>query len=238
MEGGAVCRLFFCVGIEFLIRGGVKGGIKMYCQECGQLVGEGAKFCQHCGKKIELAEQIQDRRCEECKEPCQQAMKSLSKTPRNQRFSVEHNKNGNPKIGGWLYLIAALLILRMIYAISITTVNFTLVQNVYIRNTEIFPFLVSEFAFSIFIFIYNIFILKIFFQTKKSFPNQCIWFVFCPVIFSVVEILVLYLSNINAKLVSDTLSGEISYIFWCVLAGAILGVYLNQSKRVEQTFVK
>lgn len=241
-EGNLGDRWGGCEWPPFLLRwyryfdmGKRKGGMKMYCQECGQHADEDAKFCQNCGKRIGQAGQVQEEQSEAHKE---QTVQPLSRKSLNQGFSIQYNKNGNPKIGGWLCLIGALLSTKFIYTTFNLLTYLPLVSNKVLQETEFLFWIKVEFSFFIFLILYNIFVLKLFFQTKRNFPKQCLWFIFSPVIFTVIECMMLYLSKVNIEILNSTVSSSIGPVFWSVLVGAVIGVYLTQSKRVEQTFIK
>lgn len=209
----------------------------MYCQECGQRVSDGAKFCQSCGKKIKQIEIIQPSLQDETVSPSSQKVQ-LTDLQFNKKQIVQYKENGDPKIGGWLYVVGYSLATGCVYTLFNLVSYIPLLSNNMLSGTKLFNFVVIEFLFYLFIIFYNIFVFKLFFKRKIIFIKHFLWLLFLPVVFTCFECLILYLTNFDTHMFNKILNDSIGPVFCKMLFGSIFGVYLNQSKRVEQTFIR
>lgn len=195
----------------------------MYCKVCGKPVGEDANFCQSCGKEIKYESHHTNQRPE---------------TTDARRALVKYNKRGNAKIGGWLYAICLIIFIKLILSFLsfIAYIPVTFINGTYIKH--IFPLYEIEFVFIGVYILYNFFVIKLFFTNNKSFIKHCMSFLFLPIIFTVIEIFTLYIVCKDIDKICIVISELIKPMFIYSLFCSVVGVYLNQSKRVEQTFTK
>lgn len=136
----------------------------MYCQECGQIVSDDANFCQSCGKKIKQIENIHPSLQGEPVSLSSQKVQLTDFQP-NKKQIVQYKENGDPKIGGWLYVVAYSLAIGCVYTVFNIVTYIPLLSNHILFGTRIFNWVVIEFLFYL-LFFYNIFVFNLFLNEK------------------------------------------------------------------------
>ena len=150
-------------------------------------------------------------------------------------MEIEYDRNGEPQIGGWLYLFGVLLFFTFCGSIVFLVINLINLKD--INEHDLF-FTMSMFSmlYSFFIFIYVIYVISLFLKKSKNFPDHYI---------------LLYLSSFYYCLLSTCYTffdtGNIIEMYpfgteletmWCFFCFIFyINEYFSKSERVIKTFI-
>jgi len=190
----------------------------MYCTKCGTETKNNNNFCENCGEKV---------------------FREKKNLEKDGEFKKEI-KNNKPGLTGWLALIGLGLIIGFFKEGYGLFQYFSLLSTSYAIPgfTSLLQF---EFIGSTAFVILNSYILFLYFKKNRKFPKNYIIYLIYPVIFSVIDLILLgslsFPTQEQKQLINDAITKNSGDLARSAVYGIIWSIYMLKSKQVKITFV-